>query len=105
MGITINNMTCDQVNKACKAESKWLKLGKLLSAFIVALTAIICMSYFAVGHKSVNALQDNCSSLLPATEVIYCLNSTIYDFNFQAGPFSDEVAAKEYNRLLKNCDA
>ena len=67
MGITINNLTLIQVGQAVKTESIWLKLAKLLSAVLVAVTATVSMSYFFVGHKNVNALQDNCTSLLPET--------------------------------------
>ena len=66
MGITINNMNLVQVGQAIKSESMLNKIGKLFSTIVVAITAIVCMSYFFVGHKNVNALQDNCMSLLPA---------------------------------------
>ena len=56
MGITINNLTLNQVGQAVKTESIWLKLAKLLSAVLVAITATVSMSYFFVGHKNVNAL-------------------------------------------------
>ena len=105
MGITINNMTLVQVGQAVKTESFWTKLAKLLSAILVAVTAVVCMSYNFVGHKNVSELQDNCTSLLPADQVVYCSNSTLYDFNFQNGPFTDLVDAKHYKFLLTNCDA
>ena len=96
MGITINNMTLTQVGQAVKTESFWTKLAKLLSAIVVAVTAVACMSYNFVGHKNVNELQDHCTSLLPEDQVVYCNNSTLYDFNFQAGPFIDVEDAKHY---------
>ena len=95
MGITINNMTLVQVGQAVKTESLFLKLSKLISALVVAITAIVCMSYFVVGHKNVNALQSNCTSLLAENLQVYCTNSTLYDFNFQDGPFTDDEEAKD----------
>ena len=80
-------------------------MAKLLSAVLVAVTAVVCMSYNFAGHKNVSAMQDNCTILLPADQQVYCGNSTLYDFNFQAGPFSDLVDAKQYKFLLTNCDA
>ena len=105
MGITINNMTLVQVGQAVKTESLFLKLSKLISALVVAITAIVCMSYFVVGHKNVNALQSNCTSLLAENLQVYCTNSTLYDFNFQDGPFTDDEEAKHLQFLLGNCDA
>ena len=34
----------------------------------------------------------------------YCTNSTLYDYGFYPGPYSDEVAADNYKHLLLQCD-
>lgn len=102
--VTINNMTLDEIKKAVKAESKWLKLAKLISAIVVAITATVCMSYFVVDHKNVVAIQDNCEVLAGPSKAVYCTNSTLYDFAYAAGPYSDETNSKEYLRRLGNCD-
>ena len=79
---TINNMTMKEIKIAVAAESKWIKLAKLLSAIIVAITSVVTLSYFIVRHNNVNALQENCTDLVSESYVVYCSNSTMYDFNF-----------------------
>jgi len=63
MVLTINNMTMVQVGKACKAESHWLKLAKLLSALATGILAAIVCSYFSSSYKNVTALQDKCADI------------------------------------------
>lgn len=105
MGITINNMSMSQIGQAVKTETICLKMGKLLSALVVLITAIVCLTYFVVGHKNVNALQENCTGLLAENMQVYCTNSTLYDFNFQNGPYTDVNQAKDYEDKLGDCDA
>ena len=103
--LTINNMTIGEVGRAVKHESTVLKLGKLSAGLISGAVAIFCCSYFSARFHNVNGMQDYCDKLLPEDQVVYCSNSTIYDFDFRDGPFEDDVAATEYFRLLGNCDA
>lgn len=35
----------------------------------------------------------------------YCSNSTVYNWAFLDGPFSDDVKAEHYKYMLKNCDS
>ena len=63
MVLTINNMSMGQVGKACKAESHWLKLAKLLSAISTGVVAVVICSYFSSSYKNVTALQDNCEAV------------------------------------------
>ena len=37
-------------------------------------------------------------------EADLCSNSTVYDFGFYEGPYSDETLAKHYKHLLEDCD-
>jgi len=35
---------------------------------------------------------------------MFCANSTVYDYGFYPGPYSDVVAEKNYKHLLLRCD-
>ena len=107
--ITINNMTVEQADKACKMESLWLKIAKFLSAILTGVVAIFLATYFFKHVKNVNTVQDNCMTIL-SDEVNYlCKNTTLYDsyFSFRDGPFEDWVAeddAGHFTYLLSQCD-
>lgn len=101
MGCTVNNMNLNSVGMAIKTESVCKKIFKLLSALIFVIISVTCMGYFFTGHKNVNQMQGECASLVTPEEQVYCTNSTLYDFNFQAGPFpEDDPNVIELKRLL-----
>ena len=104
-GITINNMTLGEVSRACKAEPCGLKSTKLVSALVTAIVAAVCCYYFLHGENNVKTMQENCNALLAASNTTeFCSNTTLYDWQFWKDNWTDPVAAKEYNRLLQNCD-
>ena len=106
MGCTVNNMNLDSVGLAIKTESIFLKIFKLLSALLLGVASVVCMSYFYIGHAKVIKMQDNCDSLIAPEQQVYCTNSTFYDFYFEVGPFpEDNPDVTELNRLLQGCDA
>ena len=96
---TVNNMTVGEVHKACKHESIWLKLAKLMSGLVTVAVAFACCIYFTKRYQNVTALQPHCKEFIAnVTLHPYCDNSTYYDidFGFSDGPFTDEVDAKHY---------
>lgn len=51
-------------------------------------------------------MQDNCVALLtPSNMTEFCSNSTLYDWQWKQGNYTDKTAATEFKRLLANCDA
>ena len=91
MGITINNMSINEVSKAVKIETTWLKLAKLMSAIICCVVAIFLCAYHLSTWSTVREWNYDCVDLLkPLGDDIYCKNSTAYDFMYCNGPWSEE---------------
>jgi len=111
--ITINNMTIAQVSKAVKAETWWLKLTKLVAALITAILSVVCCIYFLQIWGRTKDIQTHCSQMLTYynetaavdyVDPVWCKNSTIYDYGFYYGEYTDDVAAANYKHLLLQCD-
>lgn len=64
-------------------------------------------SYNFARLSNSNQIQDNCNELLTnySLNVTFCSNSTVYDWAFQDGPFTDEVKSDHLEYMLKLCDA